>query len=121
MIEENNETYSESESIGFPINECHEFTVGVSLSIFTVQTDVSVCCVRAICVSYRNKGKTGNSQKGSNSNTMEIVNSSEVVFRNYTISITDGKYDLDKKGNIINPKFKVSKIKVQWILLRSRE
>lgn len=106
LIEVNSEAYSERENIGFPINGCHEFTVGVSLSIFTVQTDVLVCCVRAICAPYLNKGNAGYGQK-SMSNKMEVVNSSEVVFRNYTISIADGKYNLDKKGYIINPKFKV--------------
>lgn len=92
---------------GFPINGCKDFTVGVSLAGWVyLETTVTVCCACAICGSQMMKGQEHNNEI-EDFKTVEIRESSVVVFRDYEISIANGHYKVNERGEILDLSYKV--------------
>ena len=96
----------------FPINGCGTFTIKQTVNyVFgstTIETKVTVCCVCAVCFPMRFGGKESWSDPSKGKILgVSVEESSSITYENYEISIAEGSYEADEKGNIKKLKYKV--------------
>lgn len=91
---------------GFPINGCKDFTIGVSLAGWVyLETTVTVCCACAICGGAQMRIQENDALK--DFTTIAVQSSSVIVFGDYEISIADGSYEVNERGEIMDLSYKV--------------
>lgn len=84
-------------STGFPWNGCGEFTITIDLIYMQVETVVVVCCVQGICIP---NVQLPVQVDISDSEPLEITQSSTEVVGNHQISIRPGTYTVGEDGGI---------------------
>ncbi len=89
---------------------CHDINVTIDLPFIEIETTITICCSEDIYGCIPVPGTRVKNDQNEYPNDLEISNSSSVTQGRYRISIVDGKYDLNKKGEIVNLKYKVTEI-----------
>ncbi len=116
---ENNATLSKDDcSLGlddirtFPVNGCGSFTIKQTIKYFigetTIETNVTVCCVCAVCLPMRVSTQNSISPMLKwKAERITVEESSSITYKNYIISIAEGDYEVDKNGKIKTLMYKV--------------
>lgn len=88
---------------------CHDITVTIDLPFIEIETTITICCSEEIYGCIPVPGTRVKNDQNQYPNDLEISNSSTVTQDGYEISILDGRYKLNKKGEIIDLKYKVTR------------
>jgi hypothetical protein len=99
-----NDGNTNNKSPGF----CHDINVTVDLTIFEIETTITICCLVEYFTCLPRPGNRVMNSAGEYPNDLEIVTSATVTEGQYAISIVPGRYDLNKKGEITNLRYKLS-------------
>jgi hypothetical protein len=103
--------FQEDESTSTRVRFCHDFNVTIDLQFMEIETTITICCAEEIYGCIPVPGTRVKNDQGEYPNDLEINNSSTVTQGRYNISIVDGRYTLNKKGEIIDLKYKVIQYK----------
>jgi len=89
---------------------CQEITITVDIVIGEITTTILVCCSTEIFICM--PASSGNIKNSNNEypNDLEITSSASVIQNGYRISIVNGTYKLNKKGEVLGLKYKMVKI-----------
>lgn len=96
----------ESNSMRAPF--CHDINVTIDLPFIEIETTITICCSEDIYGCIPVPGTRVKDDQNGYPNDLEISNSSTVTQGRYRITIVDGKYKLNKKGEITDLKYRVT-------------
>lgn len=87
---------------------CHDFEVTVDLIFMEITTTVTICCAEEISGCVPIVQSRGPNRSDEDPNDLVITNSSSTVYGEYRISILNGNYHVNSKGEITDLKYKLT-------------
>lgn len=99
--------FDQDEGVNLITGFCQDITVTINLQFIEIETTITICCSNDpyICIPIIDT----RAMNGQNPlpNDLEITNSSSVNEGSYTISIVNGRYPVNSKGEISGLKYKL--------------
>jgi len=101
-------TFNDGENNSMRSGFCHDINVTINLPFIEIETTITICCSPEIFICVPIPDTRVQNSVGEYPNDLEISNSSTVTQGQYNISIIPGRYNLNKKGEITNLRYKLS-------------